>query len=137
MDERFAEQVRARAGYRCEYCHIPDAVHPLPFEIEHVIPQQHGGRTSLENLAHSCLQDNRHKGPNLAGIDRQSSRTKLVRLFNPRTHKWPFHFHWDGGRIVGRTAIGRVTVTVLAINEPERVALRVELIRERQIAQDE
>lgn len=62
---------------------------------------------------------------------------KLVRLFNPRKHQWPFHFRWQGGIILGRTAIGRVTVAVLAMNEPERVALRHELIAEGRLSLDE
>jgi len=79
-----------------------------------------------------CSFCNRHKGPNLAGIDRASSRTKLVRLFNPRRHKWKYHFRWAGPRLVGKTPIGRVTVAVLAMNDPIRVALRQQLMNEGQ-----
>ncbi len=130
MDESLIEAVLRRAGYACEYCLLPQSRHPGPYEIEHVIPKQHGGRTVLSNLAYSCLHCNRHKGPNLSGIDRVTSRTKLVRLFNPRRHKWERHFCWDGPLLVGRTSIGRVTVQVLAMNDPIRVALRQELIDE-------
>jgi hypothetical protein len=130
MDRALAAQVRSRAGFRCEYCRVPDSVHPWPFEIEHVVAEQHGGLTTLSNLAYACLQCNRHKGPNLAGIDRRTSRTKLVRLYNPRRHRWAYHFAWDGGRVVGRTPIGRVTVEVLALNDSLRVALREPLITE-------
>jgi hypothetical protein len=130
MDEELIEAVRSRAGYACEYCRLPEALHPGPFEVEHIIARQHGGPTVLSNLAYSCLHCNRHKGPNLAGIDVATSRTKLVRLFNPRQHKWERHFRWDGPRLIGRTPIGRVTVHVLAMNDPVRVALRQELIDE-------
>ena len=130
MDETLAARVRSRAGFRCEYGRMPDGVHPWPFEIEHVIAVQHGGPTILGNLAYACLFCNRHKGPNLAGIDRKTSRTRLVRLFTPRRHRWAFHFEWDGGAIVGRTAIGRVTVYVLAFNQPGRTELRAALIAE-------
>jgi hypothetical protein len=136
MDEALAARVRARAGFRCEYCHVPEAPHPWPFEIEHVIAQQHGGPTNLGNLAYACLQCNRHKGPNLAGIDRQTSRTRLVRLFNPRLHRWAYHFEWRGGAIVGRTPIGRVTVAVLGLNQLVRVQMRAALIAEGLIPQD-
>lgn len=81
-------------------------------------------------MPYACLQCNRHKGPNLASIDRPTSRTRLVRLFNPRTHRWGYHFQWDGGAIVGRTPIGRVSVNVLALNLPGRVELRESLIAE-------
>jgi len=130
MDEQLAEAVRTRANRICEYCRLPRAFHPGPFEIEHVIAQKHLGPTTFGNLAYSCLHDNRHKGSNLAGIDRATSRTKLVRLFNPRRHKWERHFRWDGPMIMGRTAIGRVTVQVLELNDPTRIALRLELIDE-------
>ena len=130
MDDQLIAAVRNRAAGRCEYCQLPADLHPGPFEIEHVIPQKHGGATVLGNLAYSCLHDNRHKGSNLAGIDRFTSRTKLVRLFNPRRHKWNRHFYWDGPTLMGRTAIGRVTVQVLNLNDPTRIALREELIEE-------
>jgi hypothetical protein len=130
VDNRIDEQVRHRAAHRCEYCQLPESLHPGPFEIEHVIPRQHGGANSLGNLALACLHCNRHKGPNLAGIDRTTSRTKLVRLFHPRRHVWTYHFFWVGPRLAGRTPIRRVTVSVLAINEPIRLALREALIAE-------
>jgi hypothetical protein len=125
-----AVQVRRRAGHTCEYCRLPESLYAGPFEIEHVIAKQHGGPTSLANLANACLRCNKHKGPNLAGIDRRTSRTKLVRIFNPRRHKWSAHFRWEGAVIVGRTAIGRVTVQLLAMNDPLRVALRQSLMDE-------
>ena len=128
MDERLARAVRVRAGFVCEYCRLPQALHPGLFEIEHVVPRQHGGPTVLGNLAFACFHCNHHKGPNLAGIDRQTSKSRLVRLFNPRRHHWSYHFAWDGPRIVGRTPIGRVTVFVLAMNNSLRVDLRETLI---------
>jgi hypothetical protein len=130
MDASLIEAVRLRAGRACEYCRLPESLHPGPFETEHIIAKQHGGPTELWNLAYSCVHCNRHKGPNVSGIDKATSRTKLVRLFNPRRHKWDRHFRWEGPFLIGRTAIGRVTVHVLAINDPLRVALRQELIDE-------
>jgi hypothetical protein len=102
----------------------------LSFEVEHVIAKQHGGTDALGNLAFACLHCNRHKGPNLSGIDQLTSRTKLVRLFHPRRHRWNYHFSFNGPRIVGRTPIGRVTVNVLNMNALLMVALREELIEE-------
>ena len=130
MDESLAEAVRSRAEHACEYCRLPENVDPVPFEIEHIIPRKHEGPTTLSNLAYSCLHCNRHKGPNLSGIDRHTSRTRLVRLFNPRRHKWERHFRWEGPVLVGRTSIGRVTIRVLAMNDAARVSLRHELIGE-------
>lgn len=130
MDEATAEQVRQRAGFTCEYCLLPAAQTQGPFEIEHVVAVQHGGTDAMSNHDFACMHCNRHKGPNIAGIDRQTSRTRVVRLFDPRRHVWSYHFVWDGPFLRGRTPIGRVTVEVLNINAPIRVALRAQLIAE-------
>jgi hypothetical protein len=39
-----------------------------------------------------------------------------VRLFNPRRDEWSHHFCWGGDELVGLTAIGRATVSVLKLN---------------------
>lgn len=128
MDKALAEAVRRRAGHACEYCHLLADHYPESFEIEHVIAKQHGGQTVLANLAFSCLRCNRHKGPNLSGIDTVTG--KLVPLYHPRRHKWDRHFRWQGPVLIGRTPIGRATIAVLDINASLRVTLRRELIDE-------
>ena len=95
-----------------------------------MIARQHGGPTAPGNLAFACPNCNEHKGPNLASLDRATSRTKLVRLFNPRQHRWDYHFAFDGPLIVGRTPIGRATVNLLNMNARWMVALRAALIAE-------
>jgi hypothetical protein len=130
VDEAVAAAVRARAGGRCEYCLVPTTRFVRPFEIEHVIARKHGGTDAFGNLALACPHCNQHKGTDLSGIDRITSRTKLVRLFNPRRHRWDYHFTFDGPRIVGLTPIGRVTVAVLNMNDPMIVFFREELIAE-------
>lgn len=120
--------VRERAGRRCEYCRIAEWMVRHPFQLDHIVAQQHGGPTHIRNLAWSCLWCNKHKGPNIAGRD--STTRSLVPLFNPRRHKWDRHFRWDDAHLVGATSIGRVTVRLLAINAAELVALRKELIKE-------
>ena len=130
MTSRVARAVRNRANHRCEYCLFPDGYVPMPFEIEHIISIQHGGGDEFENLALACLSCNRHKGSNLAGIDRSTSQTKLVRLFHPRRHLWKAHFLWDGPRLIGRTAIGRVTITVLNMNSERAVSTRQMLMQQ-------
>jgi hypothetical protein len=47
----------------------------LAFHVEHIIPQQHGGITSEENLALSCPHCNMHKGPNLTGSIRTAGKS--------------------------------------------------------------
>jgi len=101
---------------------------PLPFQVDHIIAQQHGGPAVLENLAWSCLHCNKHKGPNIAGVDPVTGQ--LIALFHPRRHRWQRHFAWSGPRIVGRTRVGRATIHVLSMNDPDFVAFRSQLIEE-------
>ena len=127
MDVRLKETVRRRAGFRCEYCHLPEAIAELPFQFDHVIAEQHGGPATGDNLALACARCNRHKGPNLSGIDPESG--KLTRLFNPRTDTWSEHFVWRGASLAAPTAIGRTTIAVLQINHPEGQNQRVDLLK--------
>ena len=126
MDQTTKEEVRDRAGGRCEYCCLPEAHVLTPFQVEHVVAKQHRGGDSLGNLAYACLRCNLHKGPNLTGIDPKTR--KLTRLFNPRRHLWARHFRWAGAILVGKSPVGRTTVEVLAINDSVRIALRQELM---------
>jgi hypothetical protein len=110
------------------YCRKPQQFDELTFEIDHIISRQHGGATVGSNLALACFGCNHHRGPNLSGIDSKTNR--IVRLFHPRRHKWNHHFRWEGPLLLGRTAIGRATVVVLAINLAHRVRQRAQLIVE-------
>jgi hypothetical protein len=107
---------------------MPQEFDGFTHEIDHVIARKHRGPTVAGNLALACFPCNNHKGPNLAGIDRVTRR--LTRLFHPRRHKWAHHFRWEGPLLTGKTAIGRVTVDVLVVNDPDRVRLREALIDE-------
>jgi hypothetical protein len=128
MNSALIELVWERAVGCCEYCEVAQRYDELPFEIDHIIPRQHEGQTVASNLALACFACNHHRGPNLSGID--SKTKKIVRLFHPRRHKRSRHFLWDGAVLVGRTAIGRATVAVLAINLLHRVRHRSQLIAE-------
>jgi hypothetical protein len=128
MNASLQEEVRKRAHGRCEYCGVPESASRLPFQIDHVIAICHKGATALNNLAYSCLPCNKHKGPNLSGIDPKTK--KIARLFHPRRHKWHFHFRWEGPIVHGQTPYGRATVEVLRMNEPIYMAVRRTLIEE-------
>ncbi|MBN2294124.1 MAG: HNH endonuclease [Pirellulales bacterium] len=92
------------------------------FHVEHIIARQHGGSDVLDNLALACSFCNFHKGPNIASLDPRDG--ELVPLFNPRQHIWTEHFEWKGTMIMGRTAIGRATVALLAMNDRQQIELR-------------
>lgn len=117
---------RERAGRRCEYCRLPDVLpHTLRFHLEHIVARQHGGLTALENLAWSCQRCNERKGPNLTGMDPDTST--VVPLFHPRRDRWEEHFAADGLKVAGLTATGCATVWLLGMNSPERLRWRAAL----------
>jgi hypothetical protein len=121
-------QVWQRARARCEYCQLPSAFHPAPFQIDHIIARQHGGIDAIDNLALACIHCNRFKGPNIAGVD--PDRSEIVRLFHPRRDTWTEHFAWSGPELEALTQIGRVTISLLLINDRELVAVRKALQEE-------
>jgi hypothetical protein len=43
--------VVARAGQRCEYCHLPTRGQVATFPVDHLIARNEGGLTALDNLA--------------------------------------------------------------------------------------
>lgn len=131
MSERVSKalraQVRERAGACCEYCGMPDDATLLPHEPDHIVAVQHGGITSLDNLAYTCHQCNRYKGPNLASVDPDTGERAF--LFHPRPDRWQDHFRFDGPRIIALTTTGRATEALLRFNDPRRVAVREELMQ--------
>lgn len=128
MDPAIQAAVRARAKARCEYCRFPEAFAELPFHCDHIIARQHGGESSIDNLAFACCFCNRFKGPNLSGVDPKS--TDVVRLFDPRRDVWEDHFEWQGAWLIGRTASARATIQALRLNRPDAVGVRALLMRE-------
>lgn len=128
MDPILQREVWSRAREACEYCRMPQKYYRVPFQVDHIIARQHGGKTELENLALACLHCNAHKGPNIAGVDPESGQ--MGRLFNSRRDAWDHHFRWEGPVLVGLTSIARATIDVLAINHPDYIAVREVLIGE-------
>jgi hypothetical protein len=126
MEAALTALIWERARRRCEYCQMPQQYDTLTFEIDHVIPVKHGGRTTADNLALACFYCNNRKGPNLSGIDPKTA--KIVPLFNPRVQKWGRHFAWNAAWIAGKTKTGRATVVVLEMNLSLRVQLRQALL---------
>jgi hypothetical protein len=117
--------VAQRAGHRCEYCHAPEVIFNLPFEVEHIIPKSQNGSDDHANLALACRACNLHKSDHQSGSDEKTN--EIVRLFNPRGDRWDEHFRVgpEDGAIYGLTSIGRVTVTCLRMNHDlQRVARR-------------
>jgi hypothetical protein len=119
-------EVAARAGHRCEYCHLPTRGQVATFPIDHIVPRGRGGTTDLANLALTCPHCNAHKWVDAEAID--PGTKGRVAFFNPRQDVWDEHFEWSStrpGELIGRTATGRATIVGLEINAPDMIALRV------------
>jgi len=121
--------VALRAGHRCEYCHAPEAVFNLPFEVEHIIPLSQKGSDTETNWALACRSCNLRKAAHVSGVDPESQA--VVRLFHPRKDRWEEHFRINTrrGEIEGLTAVGRATVAQLEMNNEIQVAARRQWMR--------
>ena len=100
MDPAARDQIRQRAGRRCEYCRLPDWADEWPFHVDHILARVHGGGDDLGNLCWSCTQCNLHKSSNIASVDPDIGMR--VDLFDPRTNDWSEHFSVGAdGQVVG------------------------------------
>ena len=124
MEEATKELVRRRANDQCEYCRIPQHATPLlSHHVEHIVARQHHGTDQPDNLALACDRCNAFKGPNLTTMSAESET--VIELFHPRKDEWPEHFAIENGLIIGKTEKGRATATLLNMNAPRRVQLRL------------
>src|SRR5260221_14435307 len=114
--------VRRRARYRCEYCWLAQAGQEATFQLDHIIPEAHGGATIAANLALACVSCSLRKGARQSSVDVQTG--KRVALFHPRRDRWSEHFRWDGLVLLGITAKGRATIDLLKLNRPSILAIR-------------
>jgi len=116
VSHKLALEVKIRAEGWCEYCHAPQILIGQAFHIEHINPVSKGGQTKPDNLAFACAHCNYAKADNTQAVDRLTHKT--VRFFNPRMDVWQEHFRWskDCERLIGRTPIGRATVSALDMN---------------------
>lgn len=100
----------------CAYCQTTQTSSGYPMVVDHIVPRSKGGETEFANLCFACYRCNEFKGSATALEDPLSS--EMTSLFHPRRQTWSEHFTWDvtGVRIVGLTAVGRVTVIALNMN---------------------
>ena len=121
--------VSSRARHACEYCHAPEIVFNLPFEVEHITPQSRGGETTENNLALSCRSCNLYKSDCVSAVDELTQQE--ADLFNPRRGAWHEHFSIvaETGEIKGLSPSGRATVSCLRINSSAQVEARKQWLR--------
>ncbi|MBE7532953.1 MAG: HNH endonuclease [Chloroflexi bacterium] len=117
--------VAERATHRCEYCHAPEVVFNIPFEVDHVVPPGKGGVESPENWALACRACNLWKSNTVTAVDPETGQ--LVPLFHPRHHIWEEHFRVQAEapfRLIGQTPTGRATIEQLKMNMPLQLIAR-------------
>lgn len=117
--------VAQRAAHQCEYCHAPEIIFNIAFEVEHIIPLSKNGSNDLQNLALACRICNLRKLDFLDGFDPVTQ--ERVRLFHPRRDRWEDHFliqRISHFQVEGNTAIGRVTIERLNMNSPLQTRAR-------------
>jgi hypothetical protein len=117
-----------RAQNCCEYCRVSQLDRNLPYEIDHIIAEKHGGLTNEANLCLACYLCNGYKGSDISSVDWANSE-EVVPLFHPRKHLWDEHFRLKAEVIEPRTPQGRVTVFLLRLNSPDHLLERRLLIR--------
>jgi 5-methylcytosine-specific restriction endonuclease McrA len=126
IPDALRREVAIRAAYRCEYCRRPEIDGFIRYQSDHIISRKHGGRTILENLAHTCPICNNAKGSDLSTILKDEN--KLIRLFHPRKDNWFQHFDVNDGLIIAKTDIAEGTIKLLKLNDVNRILERLDLI---------
>ncbi len=117
-----------RSGGYCEYCQSPADFATEPFSIEHILPRSKKGLDTADNLAYACIGCNVYKSDSTEFLDVVSG--DVIPLFNLRTMVWDDHFLWNEAltALIGKTAIGRVTIEAVRLNRRPLKNLRRALI---------
>jgi hypothetical protein len=121
---RLRRQIIEGSQARCAYCHSPQHLMGVEFEVDHILPRAAGGKTVADNLCLSCPTCNRYKATRSTALDPLTRQT--VQLFHPNRDRWSDHFAWgdDSTRLQGLTPVGRATLDVLHINRTAMLTLR-------------
>src|ERR1041384_7104756 len=128
IDPVLESLVRQRAANQCEYCHFPEEFAEVPFQIEHILSRQHGGKTTATNLALACAFCNHTKDQTFRESIQQ--QVGLLSCSIQESNAGIVIFNGAGAILVGKTSVGRSTIHTLAINRQNAVVLRRFMIQE-------
>ncbi|MFV1967693.1 MAG: HNH endonuclease [Pirellulaceae bacterium] len=107
----------------CEYCRLPQSCQEATFHIDHVVPRDAGGETSLDNLALACVTCSLKKAARTQAVDDQSG--EQASIFSHRGQTWDEHFGWTvDWHAQGLTPTGRAAAEALGMNRPAIIAIR-------------
>lgn len=121
--------VALRARHRCEYCGAPESMFNFRFEVEHIRALAQGGEDDETNWELACRSCNVYKSTHLTYADPETG--EVVALYHPRLDLWEVHFQveMETSHILGKTAIGRATITCLRMNNETQLLARRQWIR--------
>lgn len=108
---KIRREVIKRAQGCCEYCLVSEEDSFFSGEVDHIVSLKHGGETTLDNLAFSCIFCNRNKGTDLGTF--LDENTNLVRIFQSENRQlgralsfgWPRNYTTDDTRKSNRQDI--------------------------------
>src|SRR5262249_19783428 len=117
-------QVRQRCGYRCSYCTVSEVDAGGELTVDHYRPVSAGGDDSDDNLVYACSRCNLFKGdfwPDSQDPERGH------RVLHPLRDDIPAHLRENEqtGQVEPLTETGRFHITLLQLNRPPLIALRV------------
>jgi 5-methylcytosine-specific restriction endonuclease McrA len=129
LSELLRQQVRDRAGNRCEYCLSHQDYTMGRLQLDHIYPTSKGGTDTADNLCLACELCNQAKWNQTQAIDPVTQ--EIVSLFHPRQQSWEDHFFWSdqNTKITGLSPEGRATVLALKLNNPIAVRVRSNWVR--------
>lgn len=121
--------IAKRDQNRCVYCQSQQEICGTKFTIDHIIPESLGGTNDPENLCLACWDCNLSKQNRVAVIDEKSGES--APLFHPNQQNWDEHFSWDadGVYLIGKTAVGRATITALRLNRSWLLQSRIRWVK--------
>ncbi|HET6382386.1 MAG TPA: HNH endonuclease signature motif containing protein [Armatimonadota bacterium] len=122
------QQVRARAGFACEFCGISETDAGGELTIDHFHPRTRSGADSLDNLLYCCHRCNEYKA------DYWPDGVEGPQLWNPRVEAADAHLvEIADGTLLGITPSGAFTIRQLRLN---RVALVEHRLLRRRVADE-
>jgi hypothetical protein len=113
------------AEHRCEYCHAPEVIFNIAFEVDHIVAVGRDGTDQPSSWALACRMCNLRKSDVTHATDPTTGQN--VPLFNPREQTWEDHFEVSQEapfRVTGKTPIGRATEDHLQMNSTLQLAAR-------------
>lgn len=124
ISDSIRNEIRQRAGFKCEFCGISETDSGGELTIDHFHPKSKDGKDDFLNLIYCCIRCNQYK------LDYWPNDPDGPMLFNPRVDNFAEHFlELDDGTIYPLTSAGTFTLKRLRLNRPPLIANRLRKLR--------